>query len=209
MIDLTHKLGEEISVYPGTAQPNITQTNNIEEHGYALISMHIGTHTGTHIDAPCHIVPGKRSLDQYPIDFFIGSAYVLDCTDRSEITKELLEKHATEIAESEFLLFYAGWHHKWNTEAYFDAYPVLNEEACQYLLNFNLKAVGFDSISADPVGCMEIANHKFLLGNDILIMENLNNLEKLNGKKFELNCIPLLIKDSDGSTVRVFARNIK
>lgn len=69
-----------------------------------------------------------------------------------------------------------------------------------------LKALGFDSISVDKITDEALPNHKVLLKKEILIIENMTNLDKLVSKKFELNCIPLKIENSDGSPIRAFAR---
>ncbi len=206
MIDLTHTLNNNISIYPGTMGPVIEPSAIISENGYAELSLSMRTHAGTHIDAPCHIVPKTKSLDELPIEKFIGKGVVIDCTNNNSISLDLLKLMEHQIKQSEFILFYTAWQYKWETASYLDDFPTLTIKAIEYLLNFNIKAVGFDVISADKMGSTKLPNHNLLLKNEVLIIENLTNLNKLIGKEFELNCIPLKIEGADGSPVRAFAR---
>ena len=206
IIDLTHLLNEDITVYPGTISPTFAIGNTIEKDGFAELNIQMCTHTGTHIDAPAHILEGTKTLDQFPIEKFVGKAFVVDCTEQKEIDKAFLSTYEKEIREAEFLLFYTGWQHKWKTENYFDVFPTLTIEAANWLTHFSLKALGFDAISVDKMDVHELPNHHILLGKEILIIENMTNLDQLIGKKLELNCIPLKIENADGSPVRAFAR---
>ena len=206
IIDLTHPLSNGVSVYPGTKLPSFVPGNTIDKDGFAELNITMTTHTGTHMDAPCHILPGTKSLDQFPIEQFIGRGLCLDGRGRKDLDKTLLQAYEAHLAEIEFLLFYTGWQEKWSTPQYFDPFPTLTAEAIQWLYAFDLKAVGFDYISADKMDDPDLPNHHLLLGKEILIIENLRNLDQLVGKSFEMNCLPLHIKDADGSPVRAFAK---
>jgi kynurenine formamidase len=206
IVDLTHTLTNHITVYPGTLEPKFEIGNTIEKDGFAEINITMCTHTGTHMDAPCHIIPGTKSLDEFPIGKFIGPGLVVDCTQKASIELDRLKTFENQIRKIDFILFYTGWHSKWNTPSYFDPFPTLTTDAVNWLLNFDLKALGFDTISVDAVSEVKLPNHHLLLGREILIIENMTNLDKLIGKRFELNCIPLKIGKADGSPIRAFAR---
>lgn len=208
MIDLTHRLNNNITVYPGTEHPKFEQKSTIKIDGYAELSINMRTHAGTHIDAPCHIVPNAKSLDEFPIEQFIGQAIVIDCSKENSIGLDLLKPLKDKIEKSDFVLFYTAWQQKWNSYEYLSDFPTLTVDATKWLIQFNLKAIGFDHISADKMDSEELPNHNLLLKNEILIIENLTNLDQLIDKHFELNCIPLKIEEADGSPVRAFARNI-
>jgi kynurenine formamidase len=208
MIDLTHKLNNKISIYPGTVGPVIESSANISENGYAELSISMRSHAGTHIDAPAHIVPNAKTLDQILIENFIGKGIVIDCAGKVSINLDFLLTMKDKIEESEFILFYTGWQHKWETPDYIGDYPTLTIDAIEWLLKFKPKALGFDVISVDKIGSTELPNHNLLLKNEVLVIENLTNLDKLIGKQFEMNCIPLKIEGADGSPVRAFARII-
>jgi arylformamidase len=205
-IDLTHTLANGITYFPGTLEPSFDQLNTIENDGYAELRMTLCTHTGTHMDAPAHLILKSKSIDQIPLDDFIGKGYVVNCKNVDEITVDLLKKHKDQISEAQFVLFYTGWDQKWNTPDYFNAFPVLTEETTQWLLQFPIKGIGFDSISADLIDSVALSNHFAILGSGILIIENLCHLDQLINKKFDFYSIPLKIGDGDGSPVRAFAK---
>lgn len=209
MLDLTHSLNNTISVYPGTEHPKFKQISTIKTVGYNELNITMRTHSGTHIDAPSHIIPNAKSLDKFPIDHFIGQAIVLDCSKENSITLDFLKEKKDKIKGCDFVLFYTSWQQKWNSDDYFSDFPTLTAEAAKYLIQFKLKAIGFDHISADKMDSTELPIHNLLLENEILIIENLNNLDQLIAKQFELNCIPLKIENTDGAPIRAFARNIK
>jgi arylformamidase len=206
IIDLTHKLRNGLPVYPGTIEPSFVQANTVVKDGFAELNMTMSTHTGTHMDAPCHIILYGKSLDQLPLERFIGKATVIDCTQVTSISLELLQSKQAQIKEVEFILFYTGWQGKWNTPDYLEKFPTLTIEAAKWLLNFRLKGLGFDAISVDKVEDIDLPNHNLLLGSEVLIIENLINLDKLVDQFFEFNAIPLFIQNADGSPIRAFAR---
>jgi arylformamidase len=204
-IDLTHTLANGITYFPGTLEPSFDQLNTIDNDGFAEQRMHLSTHNGTHIDAPAHIISKSKTIDQIPLDDFIGSGLVLNCRNTDEISIDLLKKHKDQISEAQFILFYTGWDQKWNTSHYFDLFPVLTEDATQWLLQFPIKGIGFDSISADPIDSVTLSNHFAILGSGVLIIENLCHLDQLINKKFDFYTIPLKIGAGDGSPIRAFA----
>ncbi len=205
IIDLTQTLQNGISVFPGTKTPSFEQIHRIETDGFAEIRIDTSTHIGTHIDAPCHILPNTKSLDNFPMEKFIGKGMVIDCRNVSEIKLDFLKQYKTSIESVDFVLFYLGWQEKWSTSQYLDDFPVLTVEATEWLLQFNLKAIGFDAFSVDKIDSLDLPNHHLLLAEEVLIIENLTNLNQLIEKSFVLNCIPLKIKNADASPVRAFA----
>ena len=211
IIDLSHLLNENITVYPDTVGPKFESINNVPEHGFAELQVTMVLHSGTHIDAPCHILHGTKSLSDYPVDKFMGPAIVIPCQGKEEINVAFLETYKSKIAEVDFVIFYTGWQNKWNSEAYFDNCPSLTREAATWLTNFHLKGIGLDAFSIDPIISAHIVtqenlpNHYILLGNDMILIENLTNLDQLPTEPFMFQCLPLNIEDADGSPVRAIA----
>jgi len=83
IIDLTHRIHPSMPVFPGTEPPIIQEANTLEKDGFAEAKITFYSHTGTHMDAPAHMIKGGLCLDQYPIEHFIGNALILDCTNIS------------------------------------------------------------------------------------------------------------------------------
>jgi len=211
VIDLTQLINSSMTVYPGTVPTAIEKYNTIEKDGFAELKLTFCTHIGTHIDAPCHILENMKSLDQFPVDKFIGKAILIPCMHEKEISLEYLKPFKEKISKSEFILIFTGWQFKWNTEKYFENFPVLTEKAAGWLTTFNLKGIGFDAISADKVDFNEkdlsvaLRNHNILLEKEIIIVENLTNLDKLPDTLFTFQCMPLKVENADGSPVRAIA----
>jgi len=204
IIDLSHTIDPDISVFPGTEKP-VFERKEIE--GYPEVKITMYTHTATHIDAPIHIIKGARTLDELPMDRFMGKAILIDCKHLAgkQITLDFLKQFEDRIKNVEFILFNSGWDSKWKTDAYFEDFPTLTTEATTWLTQFNLKGIGLDSISLDPVADMGLPNHKIVLAKEILIIENMCNMDCLPAGEFMFQCFPLKIEKADGSPVRALA----
>ncbi len=106
----------------------------------------------------------------------------------------------------QFLILYTGWEHFWGQQEYFQGFPVLSPAAARWLTQFNLKAVGVDAISVDPVeAASPLPIHKIFLGQEILLIENLCNIQPLIGRNFTLCCLPLKTRRADGAPARAVA----
>ncbi len=206
-IDLTHEISSEMPYFPGTPAPSLRRFCTIEESGYTELEISINSHTGTHIDAPAHIIPGGLHLDKFDIAHFTGKAICIDCTYLNEIGVRDLSLAVEPNSSVEFILLKTGWSKKWGDSSYFQGFPVLTEAAAHYIADKKIKAVCMDVISADNIEDQHLPIHKILLGNGVMIAENLNipksfPIERL----FEIYLVPLKIKDSDGSPLRAFAK---
>jgi arylformamidase len=208
IIDLTRLLNDKIPVYPDTVPPKFETSNTVEKDGFKETLITMVSHTGTHIDAPCHILQDGRSLDQFPPDKFMGSALVIRCRGLREIGLDFLKTHEQAIAKADFILFFTGWQDKWNTPDYFTDCPIPTKEAANWLSRFPLKGLGIDAFSLDRIDsastvCEEsLPNHHVFLRKEILLIENLCNLDQLPDSGFTFQCFPLKIEQTDGSPVR-------
>ena len=97
VLDLTHTISGEMPVYPGTEKPVLTTACTIETAGYRETLLHMYSHTGTHMDAPAHMIARGRTLDSYGVEKFVGPGFVLDCRGRREIPLSLLRAHEEDI----------------------------------------------------------------------------------------------------------------
>ena len=205
VLDLTHPLCEGMPVYPGTESPMFRQANTVAQDGFAETLITMVSHTGTHIDAPAHMLAGGPTLDQLGAEHFVGRACVLDVAGRTTIDEAFLEAQAARVAGCAFVLFHTGWDQYWGQECYFTGFPVLSPEAAQWLASQGLKGVGFDAISVDPVGSAEFQNHFVFFRAGMICIENLTGLEALVGQQFLFSCLPLALAQADGSPVRAVA----
>jgi len=196
-----------MTVYPGTEPPVFTEGASIPRAGFRELKITLFSHTGTHLDAPAHILPNAKTLDQFSIDRFSGTACVVDAEDSAGgvIDLDALDRRAEAVAAADFVLLRSGWSRHWNTSRYFQGYPILTERAARRLAASDLKGVGVDTISVDAADSTDFPIHRILLGSNVLIIENLANLESLPDSLFRFSCFPLRIADADGSPVRAIA----
>jgi arylformamidase len=206
VIDLSHTIRPDMPVFPGDEPPVLTTLAVIEEDGFTEKRLTLGSHTGTHIDAPAHILEHAATLDRMPIERFLGPGAVLDLTGmkKPQIDVSSLKPHERLFKNSEFILLRTGWSRSWGQGDYFRGYPVLSLEAALWIRSFGLKGVGIDALSVDDPDSTDLPIHKILLERS-LIIENLANLEHLPQTGFIFTCFPLKLEDADASPVRAVA----
>ncbi len=208
VIDLTHAIKEGMPVYPGTQAPSLIPAADYENDGFRETLLNMTTHTGTHIDAPAHIVPGRPTLDRLPASQFIGKALAVDCRRLREgeaVTIACLAPYGEKADRADFLLFNLGWDSRWGSDAYFGDYPCLDDQVMDYIIAGRCKGVGFDVIRLDPVGGSVARHRRLLSARDVVIIENLTRLDQCGRDLFNFSCFPLSLENADGSPVRAVA----
>lgn len=206
-IDLTHEISSQMPYYPGTPAPSLRRLCSIEDSGYTELEIAINTHTGTHIDAPAHIIPNGLNLNDFEISRFTGTAICIDCTSLDEIGAEMISQSIESSRSVEFIVLKTGWSNKWGDKSYFEGFPVLTEAAARFIAAKKIKVVCMDVISADKIKDTHLPVHNILLGSGVMIAENLNIPDNLPvGTAFDIYLIPLKIKEADGSPLRAFAK---
>ena len=206
LIDMTHTITQEIPIFPGTPVPVLAPACTLTRDGFRETLLTFSSHTGTHMDAPAHLLREGRTLDDMPMSQFSGRATVLDVSgEGSVITEEFLRSNYEAIHCADFILFYTGWEERWGSESFLeDTFPVPDEEAAHYLASCGLKGVGTDALSVDRLGGPPTV-HTILMKGDAVILENLC-LEKVRGRKdFLFFALPMKFKNTDGAPVRAFA----
>lgn len=208
LIDLTHTITPDMPMYPGSQQPVLTPAATITCNGYRETLLQLPSHTGTHMDAPSHLLRHGSTLDVLPISQFCGRAVVLDVSDLPEngvITTNRLRAQGNELICADFALLYTGWEEKWGSTGYSGAFPVPDAEAARYLVSCGLKGVGTDALSVDALNSPELPVHKALLEGGLVIVENLR-LKKIVGRSdFMFFALPLKFENADGAPVRAIA----
>ena len=208
IIDLTHDITEDMPVYPNSDKPKLKTIFTYEKDGFRETMLTLGTHIGTHIDSPAHIIEGKPTLDTFPVSQFVGKALVIDCRslkDGEEITADHILTCGEKLNQAEFLLFNLGWDKKWGTNDYFGDFPCLSSEAINVIVNGNYKGVGFDVISIDGVGKPLRVHTELFTKKSLIVVENLKDLDLCGSDLFTFVCLPLKLVDVDGSPARAIA----
>ena len=207
VIDLSHTISPDMPVFPGTQPPIFKVPVSIDIDGYLEKKMTLFSHTGTHVDAPAHMIKEAATLDQMAINQFTGNGFIIDVSDFKylSITKDYLINFQDKFEGNDFVLIHSGWSDYWGNDNYFKDYPVLDQEAANWISQFNIKGIGIDMISVDTIDSTEHINHKILLDKGFIIVENLNNLKYLKNNSFTFYCFPLKITSADGAPTRAVA----
>lgn len=206
-LDLSHPLHEGMPVYPGTTPPLFRPCTDIETDGYLETELRLLSHTGTHLDAPAHLLPQGETLDRMKIDRFIGPGCRLDMTHvcGRDISANDLEPLSELLSGIRFALIMTGWSRFWGRAEYLRNYPALAPDAARMLAATGISGLGLDTISPDPLNSNNLPAHRELLGQGCIIIENLTKLKELPDRDFTLSCPPLNIIGGDGSPVRAVA----
>ncbi len=214
--DLSHPIADGMPVYPGDPPVGVDQLATIEADGYRQTAIGIDSHTGTHIDAPAHMIADGRTIDEFPVETFRFAAHRVDCTGvdpRAQIgVDELTAGVDGDLPDAvDLLVVQTGWDNYWGTDRYFD-HPYLSSEAADWLVDRGLH-LGVDTPNVDPTPTENAADdeqagypvHRRLLGDGRLLLENLRGLARLPDR-FELHAYPLSIRgEGDGAPVRAVA----
>lgn len=209
-VDLSRDLNENTQVYPGDPAPAIRAFATVEQDGFNARSVRMGTHTGTHIDAPYHFFEDGKTLDDFPVESFCGRGRVIDITGKEEesaITAEELKEYEGCLHGLEIVILRTGWENYYRTEKYFKQ-PYLKEDAAEVLLKSGVRIVGIDASSVDGVYGNSVGEkaHRVLLGNGRMIVENLCSLEELpENQDIWFSFFPLKLSKADGAPVRAVA----
>lgn len=196
---------------PGLRGFSSEQAMTVGEDGWNATTLHLYSHTGTHIDAPCHFLPGEAGIDDFLPENFIADCYVVDilCSTPSFlITTHELQKIDELIKPGEGILFRTGWSmHMGNDEMYRNSLPRISLELAEWLVLRKVKLIGVEAPSiAELNNIRELGEiHRVLLEAGIVIVEGLVNLNLLIKNKVKLIALPLKIKDCDGSPCRAIA----
>jgi arylformamidase len=207
VIDLSQTIAPGMPFFPGTEPPVFSRPFTVASHGFAEQKIAMLTHSGTHMDAPAHILESGPTLEQLGLPHFVGRAAALDLSRLSApaIGLDDLRPFQDLLAGKDFVLLRTGWSVHWGNTAYFRDYPVLAESAAHWLAGLGLKGIGIDAISFDAFDSTALPVHHIFLGRDIVLIENLVNLEKIPAVEFIFCCLPLKLVDTDGAPARAVA----
>ena len=162
--DLSVPLRTGMPVYPGDPEVRIASALTVEADGANVLSLGLGSHSGTHADAPLHVGDGWAALDELPLSLFGGVAEVVDVRDVAR-GGAITAAHLAGIAPAgsagepgkpgypgspeKILLLHTGCATAWGTEEYLK-HPWLEAAAAQLIVDRGYRAVGLDALSVDP-----------------------------------------------------------
>jgi kynurenine formamidase len=209
MRDLSHPIATGMQVYPGDPRVSVEPALLLARDGVDVAALHLGSHTGTHLDAPSHCIEGGRTTARITLGELIGDGLIVHL-------QALAPRATYGLPEIEAVLdgglpdqlppivvFDTGWATHVGSESALD-HPVLSVDAATLLVRRGMRVLAVDTLSPDPTGAgADFPVHQVVLGADALIVENLCNLEGLPAG-VRIGFFPLPI-DADGAPVRAVA----
>ena len=215
LIDLTFSIHGGMTTYPGHWHPvtEITQLGRIGIEGRASRRIVVGSHTGTHVDSPSHLIEGGGTIDQVPLNVLVGPATVVkfpNCEPNRKIAVDDVRAQIGDRRDVQRILFRYDWSDHWGDISYYTRSPHLSRETCEYIVDIGVKLVGQDAPSPDdprdsPGSDRDSLNHKILLGAGIVNVEYLTNLRAIQSDEIEFIALPLKVLGGDGAPARCIA----
>jgi len=212
LVDLSQVIEEGMSIFPSLPRPRIgavfthaeSRSHYEGRASFEVTRIDMVTSLGTYLDAPYHRHPGGATIDQLALGQCVLSGVVVDV--RGKEPREPIQ--ATDLPEASLcggaVLFCTGWDRYWKQPAYHE-HPFLSAEAVEILVEQAPSLVGMDVLNIDDPGDKARPAHTQLLGQNILIVENLRGLEQLIGQSFLFVAAPVKVRGAAAFPVRAFA----
>lgn len=216
IIDLTAPLGAEyVTVIEGHPAVEYEMIHTHEKNKRTNAWIKFSIHVGTHIDPPYHFDPNGKTIDEIPLDYFIGTAYVAELVGKLEpqaaITVADIEGCGitSEMLNDSYLIIHSGWSETaYGTPDYYKKNYTLSLELCKWLVESGARGVCMDHPcdpdAHEPFDGSECPAHRALLPNHCLLIENCTNFASITKQKVELHAIPIKIAHGCGGPARVF-----
>lgn len=208
-IYLSHFINENTPLYGGKNDIKILKDSSIAQGDTSNTSfLNFPSHTGTHIDFPKHFSnAGKTINDFLPKFWLFNIPFVINYNAAADEIITIDEKIDRIPQDIDFLIIKTGFQKFREDEKYWRNNPGLDPYLAAKLKKTcpNLRAIGFDFISISSFSNRKsgrISHKKFLIENDILIIEDMN-LIKVNDNIKKIICLPLMIDNIDGSPVTI------
>jgi arylformamidase len=200
--DVTLPLRDGGVTFPGDPPIEFGVHSALDRGDPANVSrLALGSHSGTHVDAPRHFLGGGEPVDRLALDRLVGPAVVLDLTGgRGDIGARELAGH--DLAGRRRVLLRTGNGARLRRGEFVPDYRALTPEGAGFLLEQNVELVGVDSLSIERFEAEDYPVHRLLLGRGVVIVEGLD-LSEVDPGLYELICLPLRLHELDGAPARV------
>jgi len=204
IFDVTIPLNAETPVWEGEKGLTIQRSAEIgEKSDYTVSRIEMGLHSGTHVDAPLHVIPSGYAVDQIPLEKLIGMVQVVEVPDNEKIiNRDVLEKLAIENSVKK-IVFRTTNSLLWvETPAHFQRdFVALDSSGAEYLVAAGMELVGMDFFSVSAYDDL-LLPHQILLKKGVVLVENLD-LRDVRAGIYEIYCLPLKVVGTDGAPARV------
>jgi arylformamidase len=204
IFDVTVPLSARVPTFPGDPRFQIEATHRMADgEPYNVSRLVLGTHTGTHVDAPYHFDAEGATVDALPLEILIGKARVMELHVRERIDRADLE--AVDLRDDLRLLFKTRMSGQLRQAEFQEGFVYFTAEAAAYLVQIGIKLVGIDYLSVEKFGSRDYPAHHAFLQAGVVIVEGLD-LSDVEPGDYDMTCLPLLIEGADGAPARVILR---
>jgi arylformamidase len=200
VIDISVANGPTQHVYPGDPPPRIEQAKAIRAGDVCNVSLlTMGSHTGTHVDAPYHFIDGGARLGEVALERMVGEALVVDLRGRAAVDAAALD--SASLRTGDILLCRTDNSWRWEKAEFQRDFVYLTLDAAGLLVERGIRAVGIDYLSIEQFGSSDFPVHHRLLGAGVFVIEGLD-LRAVEPGRYTLVCLPLKFPDLDGAPAR-------
>ncbi len=196
IIDISLPIYEGMITYPGNPEV-VIETIQGKHSRHAKITL--GSHSGTHIDAPSHVFEGAKGIEGFDLAQLMGECRVFDMTSVSQAIR-VADLEPKNINEGERILVKTKNSLRGFGEFY-DDYVYLDPDAAEFLASKGITFFGIDALSVKKRGSDDARSHTALLQKNIVILEGLN-LANVKEGQYDLLCLPLKFEGVDGAPCR-------
>jgi len=205
--DVTVPITNTMPVWPGDPPVQLllkSHESRDKTHIVSLTAIMMGSHTGTHIDAPFHMIQGGKRLHEFSLDTLVGKARVLEIGAVRSIGRVELE--GVNWNGVERVLFKTENSAHWQDDKFYEEFVYLEPSGAEFLVQRGVRLVGIDYLSIDKFQSPSHPAHFALLNKNILILEGLN-LKRVTPGEYAMYALPLNLQDADGAPARVILIN--
>lgn len=202
VIDISVAISPSMHIYPGDPAVEVYPASAIAKGDSNNSSrLVMGSHTGTHIDAPRHFIEDRLTVDKLPMDVLVGKAYVAEILTTGQISVADLER--AKIPQDTKRVIFKTVNSKliWKAKEFQPDFISLSGEGAQWLVQRGVRLVGIDYLSVEKFKSPNHEVHHTLLDANVVILEGLN-LTGVSPGEYTLCCLPLKISGGDGAPAR-------
>jgi arylformamidase len=200
IIDISLPITPQMPIWPGDPRPELEPVTTLQRHGVQVSRLVLGTHSGTHVDAPRHFIPWGRTIDQLDLSALVGPCRVLEVA-RTAGHISAADLQQFELQPGDRVLLKTPNSSRPTAPTFTPGFVALQPSGAAYLCKRGVRVVGIDGPSIDAWDASAFPCHKRLLGADVLILENLV-LQHIAPGSYGLIAVPLNVIGADGCPVR-------
>jgi arylformamidase len=204
IFDVTVRLREGMATYAGEEPGPVLDFHSLIREGKSanVSALSLGSHTGTHVDAPDHFLDNGVTVEQMPVEYLVGPCYVMEYAGEGHISAAHLEAAHIPSGTSRLLVKTRNGRF-WDDDAFHPEFIGLDDDAGPWLVERGVVLVGIDYMSIERFHSPTHAVHEALLRANAVIVEGLD-LRRITPGEYFMVCAPLPVEGADGAPARVF-----